>query len=498
MKRERGANMDTNQIMDEKKEQIPNVMETKTLPVIALRGMTVLPGMLVHFDINRSITIEAVEQAMKADQQAFLVMQIDEEVEEPKLADLHRVGTIATIKQIIKLPGNVIRVMVCGNTRAVLEQLEKHNSFLLGKVTECEKGAEEAWNEVEREAILRHLKGLIELYSIEYPKVGKDVAKQLFKLKSVEDLIDQIAANYPMIADARQKVLEAINLQQRYEVLSVILTEEIEIGRIRRDIQGKVKDKVDKNQKDYLLREQLKVIREELGESNVVDDADNYMEQLGELDASKEIKEAIEKEINRFRQLSNSSAESSVARGYLETILALPWNKSDKEEIDIKSSERILNKEHYGLTKVKERVLEYLAVRAYTGKDSSQVICLVGPPGTGKTSIAHSIANCMGRKYTRVCLGGVRDEAEIRGHRRTYVGALPGRIITALKNAKINNPVMLLDEIDKIGSDYKGDPASALLEILDGEQNKEFVDHYIEIPVDLSKVTFIADRKSVV
>jgi len=469
----------------------------RRVPVVALRGMAVLPGMLIHFDVNRTISIEAIENAMEGDQMVLLLTQRDSEVENPGQNDLYQIGTMAEIKQLIKLPGNIIRVLVSGTERAQLVNIIEEEPFLVGEIKVLEDQSEKKLSDIEKEAMIRELKDILEVYTIENTKIGKEVVKQLMKLKDLLQLIDQIAVNIPLTIEEKQSLIEAVDMVDRYQKIAVILSEEIEILRIKKDLQNKVKEKVDKNQKEYLLREQLKVIREELGETNAVTDAENYMEAVDKLIAKKEVKDKIIKEIERFKNIAGASSESAVARGYIDTLLALPWDKVGKDKTDIKNAEKILNEDHYGLEKVKERILEFLAVRILTKKGESPILCLVGPPGTGKTSIARSVARALDKEYIRISLGGVRDEAEIRGHRRTYVGALPGRIATGLKNAGVKNPLMLIDEIDKVSSDYKGDTASALLEVLDAEQNNKFVDHYVEIPIDLSEVLFIATANSV-
>lgn len=468
----------------------------RIVPVVALRGMAVLPGMLIHFDVNRTISIEAIESAMENDQQVLLVAQRDAEVENPGKEDLYTTGTIALIKQMIKLPGNVIRVLVSGIERARLEEILEEKPYLVGEVSTNVDTNNSELTEAHKKALLKGIKDILEVYAIENPKIGKEVMKQLLKTSKLDQLVDQIGINIPLELEDKQSLIEAINISDRCEKIMIILTNEIEMLRIKKDFQAKVKEKVDKNQKDYILREQLKVIREELGETNTLTEAEQYQEAADALEASNEVKEKIFKEIERYKNLAGNSSESAVLRGYIETLLSLPWDKASIDCKDLKKAEKILNEEHYGLFKVKERILEFLAVRSLTEKGSSPIICLVGPPGTGKTSIARSVANALNKEYVRISLGGVRDEAEIRGHRRTYVGALPGRIISGLKSAKVKNPLMLLDEIDKVSSDYKGDTSAALLEVLDSEQNSKFVDHYIEVPVDLSEVLFIATANS--
>lgn len=464
---------------------------TRLLPVVALKNMAVMPGMLIHFDINRKISMEAVEEAMLSDQKVLLVAQIDSDVEKPKQEDLYEMGTVAEIKQMIKLPGNVVRVLVSGIARARLDNIVNEIPYLKGCVT-VQQEEELILGEVEREGMLRGLRDLFEVYETEYGKLNKDVVHQVKISNNLEKIVEQLMIHIPMTLQDKQRMLCCSNFEERYEQLTITLANEIEIIRIKKELQSKVKDKVDKNQKDYIMREQLKVIREELGETNTASDVAQYREELVALTASDEVKALIEKEIERYLSIASSTSEGAVSRGYVEMLLSLPWDKVSVDKNDIHHAKKVLDQDHYGLEKVKDRILEFLAVRQLAKKGDSPIICLVGPPGTGKTSIARSVARALGKEYVRVCLGGVRDEAEIRGHRRTYVGALPGRMITGLKQAKVKNPLMLLDEIDKVGSDQRGDTASALLEVLDSEQNMHFVDHYIEIPVDLSEILFIA------
>lgn len=469
----------------------------KNLPVVALRGMTILPAMIVHFDISREKSIRAVEQAMLGDQRILAVAQKDPEVSEPEAKDLYRIGTIAEIKQVMRLPKNIFRVLVEGTERAELMELDDSQDYLRAEAMVFEEEEESGLDEKKQEAMKRSLKDIFLEYAKLNAKMSKELAGQLLELEDLKKLVDQIAINLPLRYEDKQKMLEAIQLEERYERLCVILQNEVEVMRIQMDFQAKVKERIDKNQKEYILREQLKLIREELGEDNTLSDADHFSMELKKLKAPAEVKEKIAKEIERFKSVGSNSSESGVIRGYIETLLELPWNKASKDNRDIKNAREILEADHYGLEKVKERVLEFLAVRNLTKKGESPILCLVGPPGTGKTSIAKSIARALDKKYVRICLGGVRDEAEIRGHRRTYVGAMPGRIANGMKMAEVKNPLMLLDEIDKVSSDYKGDTSSALLEVLDSEQNNKFRDHYVELPLDLSEVLFIATANNV-
>lgn len=466
------------------------------LPAIALRGTTILPGMIVHFDVSRERSVKAIEAAMLHDQKIFLVTQIDPEVESPDLAGVYHVGTIAYIKQVVKLPQNLLRVLVEGTGRATLVKFEQEFPFIRSEITPVDE-EEMQMPEPVMEAMHRSLKELFHRYCMENGKVSKELVAQILNIDNVEELVEQIAVNIPLSYQNKQKILEALTLEERYEVLGAILGNEIEIMQIGRDLQKKVKARIDKNQREYILREQLKLIREELGEDNTADDAEEFKKKLQELQAGDEVKEKISKEIERFKNTNSNVSENAVLRGYIETMLALPWEKKSTDSDDLKEAWKVLQEGHYGLKDVKERVMEFLSVRKLTHKGKSPILCLVGPPGTGKTSIARSIAEAMHKKYVRICLGGVRDEAEIRGHRKTYVGAMPGRITAALQQAGVSNPLMLLDEIDKNSSDYKGDTSAALLEVLDPEQNSRFMDHYIEVPQDLSEVLFIATANDV-
>ncbi len=463
-----------------------------TMPVIALRGLTVLPTMMVHFDISRRKSVTAVEKAMVSDQKVFLLTQRSPDVAEPEQADLFHIGTVAEVKQLVKMPGNIVRVMVEGIRMAELLCLDETDPMLVGEIAHLPyvKGAETDY--ASREAMARILKDKLKEYGQENPKFGHDVIPNLQAIQDLDDLMLQIAVQVPWDYTVRQEYLEAIFSGSRYEVLARHLMNEVEVARIKQEFSEKVKNSINKNQKDYILREQMRLIREELGEDNPSTEADEYRRQLEQLKADKETKDKLSKEIARFESMPASSQEANVLRMYIETLLELPWKKTSRDNNDIVHAQEILNEDHYGLEKVKERVLEYLAVRTLTKKGNGPILCLVGPPGTGKTSIARSVARALNKKYIRISLGGVRDEAEIRGHRKTYVGAMPGRLVEGLRQAGVSNPLMLLDEIDKVGSDYKGDTSSALLEVLDGEQNVRFRDHYVETPIDLSQVLFIA------
>lgn len=464
------------------------------LPAVALRGMTILPGMVAHFDISRDRSIHAIEEAMVGDQKIFLITQQDASVEEPARDDLYQIGVIAEVKQVIKMPNEIVRVLVEGLERGELASFLSQEKYLMAEVILFdEKTAEEEELMPEaKEAMLRCIRETVLKYQKANGHMSKEFLRQVEEQQDVGTLMQQVAYNLPLYYTQKQKILEAVDLTSQYETLMAILLNEVEVISLKNEFQAKVKERVDKNQKEYLLREQMKLIREELGEDNTQSDAEHFLEEVKKLKADKTVKERIKKEIERFKNIASSSSESAVSRGYIETLLELPWNKASKDNKDLANAEKILDEDHYGLEKVKERMLEFLAVRNLTHKGESPIICLVGPPGTGKTSIARSVAKALNKKYVRICLGGVRDEAEIRGHRKTYVGAMPGRIINGLKSVGVKNPLMLLDEIDKVSSDYKGDTSSALLEVLDGEQNVKFRDHYVEVPVDLSHVLFIA------
>lgn len=461
------------------------------MPTVAMRGMTILPGMVQHFDVSRKKSIAAVEKAMLGDQKLFLVSQKRPEVPDPELDDLYQIGTVAVVKQLVKLPSKSVRVLVEGLDKAELLCFDTEEPYLMGEISLI--GEEEEDTEpLAREAMLRILKDKLEEYGTVNQRVAKEILPALMLIGDLKEMLKQIPIQMPWDYTVCQAILECNTLSGKYEAVLQTLMTEMEVYRIKKEFQEKVKADIDQNQKEYILREQMKIIRQELGEDNPLSDADEYQKKTEELKADKEVKEKLLKEIVRFRTMPAGSQEANVLRTYIETLLELPWKKTSKDNEDIRHAEKILNEDHYGLEKVKERILEYLAVRSLTKKGTSPIICLVGPPGTGKTSIARSVAKALNKKYVRISLGGVRDEAEIRGHRKTYVGAMPGRLVDGLRQAGVANPLMLLDEIDKVSSDYKGDTSSALLEVLDGEQNVKFRDHYVEVPVDLSQVLFIA------
>lgn len=464
-----------------------------TIPAIPLKNMCVLPDSIIHFDLSRKKSVTALEKAMSGDQQLFLTAQKNPEENEPGIEGLYEMGTLVRIKQIVKMPNKIVRVLVEGIGRAKLMNFATAPYFL-AEIVPVKSGEmlEDEMDETTKEAMKRQICEMYLQYAMLTNKKDQGLVHHLGGITELGKLLDQIAMLLPVDYTKKQVILEAVHLQKRYDRLTELLQTESGILEVKNRLAKKVKEKVEKNQKEYVLKEQMKYIREELGEDSPLSDADMFREKLENIDTSKEVKSRIKKEIKRFESVSQNSSESAVERTYLETVLELPWNRMSEDNTNLDEAEKILREDHYGLDQVKERILEYLAVRQLRGEAGSPIICLVGPPGTGKTSIARSMARAMNRKYVRICLGGVRDEAEIRGHRKTYVGAMPGRIVTAIRQAGVKNPLILLDEIDKMSSDHRGDTASAMLEVLDSEQNEHFQDHYVEIPIDLSQVVFVA------
>lgn len=466
-------------------------MKKMVLPTIALRGMTVLPDMVIHFDINRKKSIHAVEKAMQTNETIFLLTQKDIDTANPVQDDLYSVGTVAKVKELIKLPKGIVRVLVEGKYKGMVNTVSESDGMLISDIV-TDRDWFLAPDNLTQIAMIRSLNELICRYAAVNQRFSKDILKEWLIAKNLQEKVKKILADYPVDYTVKQKFLEMSDVNEIYEQLARMFIEDINIFDIKKELEDGIKEKVEKNQKEYYLREQLKYINEELDGTDGSSEIDEYMEKLESLNAADEIKEQIEKEIRRYKVLSQGSSEANVERSYIETLLSLPWENSSQDSDDIENAAKILDENHYGMKKVKERILETLAVRKVSHNADAPIICLVGPPGTGKTSIARSVAQSLNKEYVRICLGGVKDEAEIRGHRRTYVGAMPGRIIDGLRKAKVKNPLMLLDEIDKVSNDYRSDTSSALLEVLDGEQNSHFVDHYIDMPVDLSEILFIA------
>ena len=462
-----------------------------TMPMIPLRGMVIQPGEVVHFDVKRQRSVEAIKAAMEREQKLFVVLQKRVETELPVKEELYHTGVIVSIEQVVKLSSSIIRVVVNGKEKAVLNRISQAGPFMEAEIDFVEEQELVIENKEQEEAMKRCLKDAFMEYSMRSGKTTKESTEQIYETEDLRELMEKISANADFPYKTAQKILEETNANIRFELLMEVLAEETKVLRVRDEIQEKVKNRIDQGQREYILREELKVIREELGDDTTGTDADEFEKAVEKLEASDEVKNKIRKEIKRFKNSMTSPAENGVVRTYIETMLEMPWDKMSKDNIDLPFAQKILDDEHYGLKEVKDRVLEFLAVRALTTKGNSPILCLVGPPGTGKTSIARSLAKALDKEYVRISLGGVHDEAEIRGHRKTYVGAMPGRIASALKSAGVKNPLMLLDEIDKVSTDYKGDTFSALLEVLDSEQNVKFRDHYLEVPLDLSEVLFV-------
>lgn len=469
------------------------------LPLIPLRGLSIFPYMILNFDIGRELSLKALDEAMLGEDLIFLTSQKEADVDDPTEEDFYHVGTICKVKQMIRLPGDTVRVLVEGVSRGKVKELNQDEGYFKAVVEEIiyNNKDEDTETEAEIEAFVRNVFDSFEEYINIGNRVSPEILISLADIDDVDRYIDTIASNIYLKPNQKQQILEEFDIKKRLELIYSILLEEIDILKIEKKITLRVKKQMNKVQKEYYLREQLRAIQKELGEEEDINsEAEEYREKLSKLKVPKATREKISKEIDKFSKISPMSPDVSVSRNYLDTIFSLPWSKETKDKLDIKKAKDILDEDHYGLEKVKERILEYLAVRKLSKTHKGPIICLVGPPGVGKTSIVKSIAKSLNKNFVRLSLGGVRDEAEIRGHRRTYVGSIPGRIINGVKEAQTKNPVFLLDEIDKMAADYKGDPASAMLEVLDPEQNKDFVDHYLEIPFDLSKILFITTANS--
>jgi len=461
-----------------------------TIPVIALRSMTVLPDMVIHFDISRKISIKAVEAAMENDEKVLLLTQTDSAVKSPTAKDLYMTGTIASVKRVIRMPNKLVRVQVEGLKKAVAADINTEGDYIYADVQECSTFIEET-DKVSDKAIVIGMNELLRQYAAANPRCNKEMLNHWLAIDNARELMSSVICDFPMEYTDRQKFLEMNNILDMYEYIAGILIELTQAYSIKEEISGKVRAKVDENQREYILKEQLEILNKELGQDEY-SETNELEEKIDKLNASDEVKDKLHKEVKRLKNLSKGSSEVNVERTYIENCLELPWNNMSEDNNDIINARKVLDNDHYGMKDIKDRIIEALAVRNITSNTDAPILCLAGPPGTGKTSIARSVAAALNKEYVRICLGGVKDEAEIRGHRKTYVGAMPGRIIEGLKKAGTANPLMLLDEIDKVSNDYKSDTASALLEVLDSEQNSHFTDHYIEMPVDLSKVLFIA------
>ncbi len=464
-----------------------------SIPMVALRGLVVFPEMTMHFDVGRPKSVKAIRAAMEKKTNIFLAAQIDMECDDPRIDDIYRSGVVCEIKQVMKLPGtDTLRVIVYGLYRAELMHMNSANPYLSAIVRKIETEKVSVEDAMYEEALVRNLVGVFEEYSYFLPKLPNDIVVGVSVRKEAAEITDYILSNIPLDYAVKQGLLEELNPLKRAESLCLILKREIELLAIEEEINNKVQEQMEENQREYYLREQIKAISEELNEGDgAISESEEYKEQIRSIGFSADIERKLIRECDRLMKMQSSSPESAVIRNYLDKVISLPWSYCTEENLDIEHAQRVLEGDHYGLADVKERIIEFLAVRKINPDVKGQIICLAGPPGVGKTSIARSLASAMGRAYARISLGGVRDEADIRGHRKTYIGSMPGRIIDAIESAKSSNPLILLDEVDKLGSDHRGDPSSALLEVLDAEQNSTFTDHYLEIPYDLSKVMFI-------